>query len=463
VSTPEDQLPDPDAQPQSALASLIAPPVSPEGREWGTNYLKAHPDGVDTRGEAALLQDFAANADEARQALRQAREKLAAQRLDPSVLGMRVAQAMLAPSRVGGMGSQLSNAAGAVADWRQQNQQFQDQQATQDLGLAQQLSGVDKQSLQARLALQELQERNQATSLNTALRATANPPKPATPPPAHPHYELQEHDVTMPDGTPGKQMFQLETTTGKVIPYGDPTATGKGAGSGLDSRSGALFQRVLSSANEATSAIDNITNLPVGASSGWLGVGASPGTSWTSSAKGVLTNKLSPQTVQSYMTMLPGLAKNLAMVESGGLQTAQSLNDVFSKLELREGDTGYTQLHKLAEYRQIVEKGIEPYLSNPKIPQEQKDKIQDMIDGLRTSIPFTHNDVTRLEQIHQKNPETTFGQYIAAQGLSGGKPAGGAASALPPAALKQLQEGFTTTFSNGQKWTLHNGQPTQVQ
>ena len=33
---------------------------------------------------------------------------------------------------------------------------------------------------------------------------------------------------------------------------------------------------------------------------------------------------------------------------------------------------------------------------------------------------------------------------------------------LPPAALKQLQEGFNTKFGNGQTWTLHNGQPVQV-
>lgn len=36
------------------------------------------------------------------------------------------------------------------------------------------------------------------------------------------------------------------------------------------------------------------------------------------------------------------------------------------------------------------------------------------------------------------------------------------ATQLPPAALAQLKEGVATTFSNGQQWTLRNGQPTQV-
>lgn len=436
--TDEDTEEGPSQGQTSALGALQAPPSSPEGRAWGESYLKAHPEGVDTKGEAALLQDFEANAEQARQALRAAREHLASQRLDPSVLGMRVAQAMLSPSRYGGgIANQLSNAAGAVADWRQQNQQFQGQQAEQDQGLAQQLSGVDRQSLQAKLQLQQLRERNQATMLDAAMKATAQPPRP-TAPTVTPHYSLVEHDITMPDGTPGKQLYQTESTTGKVTPYGNPVATGKGANTGLDSRSGALFQRVMSSANEAVSAVDNITHLPIGASSGWLGVGASPGHSIFGSAKGVLVNKLAPQEVQSYMTMLPGLAKNLAMIESGGLQTAQSLNDVFGKLELREGDTGYTQLHKLAEYRQIAEKGIEPYLSNPRIPQEQKDEIRNMITTLQSSVPFTHNDVTQLEQVHQQHPEMTLQQYVASQGLNKNP------AAKPAPAL-----------ANSKGWTLH--------
>jgi bifunctional DNA primase/polymerase-like protein len=34
---------------------------------------------------------------------------------------------------------------------------------------------------------------------------------------------------------------------------------------------------------------------------------------------------------------------------------------------------------------------------------------------------------------------------------------------LPSRAFAQLKEGFVTTFGNGQKWTLHNGQARQVQ
>lgn len=93
----------------------------------------------------------------------------------------------------------------------------------------------------------------------------------------------------------------------------------------------------------------------------------------------------------------------------------------------------------------------------------------------------------RLEQEDKKNGTNTatayrdqlfieaFGRITRGETLSG--PIGGGAkpeakseakgetkpTTLPPAAKAQLKEGFVTTFSNGQKWTLRNGQPEQVQ
>lgn len=44
----------------------------------------------------------------------------------------------------------------------------------------------------------------------------------------------------------------------------------------------------------------------------------------------------------------------------------------------------------------------------------------------------------------------------------GQTPASGTGPSLPPAAVSQLMEGRVTVFGNGQKWTLRNGQPVQV-
>jgi hypothetical protein len=42
-------------------------------------------------------------------------------------------------------------------------------------------------------------------------------------------------------------------------------------------------------------------------------------------------------------------------------------------------------------------------------------------------------------------------------------PKASAQATLPPQAKAQLRDGVTTTFKNGQKWTLQNGQPVRVQ
>src|ERR1700677_3330078 len=151
------------SSPPSALALLQSqsPSLKQDASDYADKYFKSQLSGENTRGEASIFQQQDDDAQQARQALQQAREKLAAQRLDPSVLGMRISQALLAPSK-GGVSNQWSNAAGAIADWRQQNQEFQQKQDAQDLSLQGQLSGIDAQSLKSKLALEELRQRNAA-------------------------------------------------------------------------------------------------------------------------------------------------------------------------------------------------------------------------------------------------------------------------------------------------------------
>src|SRR5882762_1056791 len=75
-------------------------------------------------------------------------------------------------------------------------------------------------------------------------------------------------------------------------------------------------ERIVASADQASRAIENITELPVGASTGVLGVGASPGHSVYEAGRDVLRNKLSSQEVQDYGTMLAGVRRNLATIET---------------------------------------------------------------------------------------------------------------------------------------------------
>lgn len=229
MSTPEEQVDtSTPVPPTSALDSLQAPGLKKQASAFADQYFKSQLSGENTRGEAALFQQQDADAEQARQALRQAREKLASQRLDPSVLGLRFAQAMMAPSRYG-IPDQWSKAAGTVADWRQQNQEFQQGQDKQDLSLQEQLSNVDAQSLKSRLALQELRERTGAQTADTALKILA---KPAVPPGQD---KLTEMDT--PEG--GKQYAWVSPSSHTITPTGpkvppkgsdaDPTAIDFGA------------------------------------------------------------------------------------------------------------------------------------------------------------------------------------------------------------------------------------------
>lgn len=248
----------------------------------------------------------------------------------------------------------------------------------------------------------------------------------------------------------------------RFIPGGpkDPTK------SPISGREGVMFSRVASSANEAVAAIKNIVELPVGASSGVFGIGATPGHGILSSAKGALTNKMADQDVQDYNTMLAGVRRNLATIETAGLAPSGALTEGFASLELRAGDTQLTKMRKLGEMRQVVEKGLEVNLDNPRLPQEQKTLVERIINDVRTAVPFTQHDVTEFQKAGKKNSETTLTDYMNQKGLAQPvSPTPGPASptAVPsPAATGGAGGGtsreVTATGPNGQKLVLRNGQ-----
>jgi hypothetical protein len=178
-------------------------------------------------------------------------------------------------------------------------------------------------------------------------------------------------------------------------------------------------ERIVTSANEAARAISNITELPIGASAGVFGVGSSPGHGILASGRDSLRNKLTSQDAQDYNTMLSGVRRNLATIESVGLAPSGALTEGFSSLELRAGDSQLTKLRKLAEMRQIVDAGLEVQLADPAIPDSIKDIMHKVLDKVKTSVPYTQSDVTALQRAQLKNPDTTLQQLIKSEGLGG--------------------------------------------
>jgi hypothetical protein len=190
----------------------------------------------------------------------------------------------------------------------------------------------------------------------------------------------------------------------------DPNATS----AGMDSRSSVMFNRVAASANEAVQALKNIAELPVTTSTGWFG-SAQPGHSLMESVKGVLAQKVTSQEAQDYKTMIAGVSRSLSTIETAGLAPNGSITHSMDSITLNEGDSQLTKLRKLAETRQIIEKGIEPNLSNPKLAPAQRQLIEKIVSDVQQAIPFTQHDITQLQQ--SKNPNATLLDFARKTGL----------------------------------------------
>jgi hypothetical protein len=248
-------------------------------------------------------------------------------------------------------------------------------------------------------------------------------------------YQTQEIDLRKREAALAAERFKIEKDQSKIpAGYerdpGDPSGIRPIAGgphdpnavaAGLDSRSSVMFQRVASSAQAAIKSIQNIGELPVTTSTGWFG-NAQPGGSLLGSVKSVLSQKVTGQDAQDMKTMIAGVSRNLATIETAGLAPNGSLTHSMNSITIGEGDTQMTKLRKMAEMRQIVEENLTPQLSNPKLPPVQKQLVEDLISGVQQAIPFTHHDITQLER--SNNPQATIMDFARQKGLptAGGTP-----------------------------------------
>jgi len=100
--------------------------------------------------------------------------------------------------------------------------------------------------------------------------------------------------------------------------------------------------------------------------------------------------------------------------------------------------------------------------------------LKNMLGRQLTDMALQYHGATRRSDFAPRYVAPDVAQYLEVnpEGASapmaqptGGGPAGGAATTLPPQALTALQAhpGQHVTFGNGQIWTLQNGKPVRVQ
>jgi len=261
---------------------------------------------------------------------------------------------------------------------------------------------------------------------------------------------------------PIKKSF-MDANTGEDITSKVKPIPSKGSGGGLGVRGSIYFQRVTSAANEAVASLKNIAELPITTSTGMFGT-AKPGGTLLGSSISVLSNAMTTQDVQDYKATAAGIQRTLSAIESAGLSPPGSLTEQMDKITYHAGDSNLTKLRKLAETRQIVEKGLEPYLHNPQLSQEQKDYVTQLIGDVSTAVPYTVHDINEFQKAGRKNSQLTPNDFFSAHPLKN------SASTAKPEVLPTLPDpskytGQTATDndtgevfkSDGKNWVRQGG------
>ena len=210
-------------------------------------------------------------------------------------------------------------------------------------------------------------------------------------------------------------------------------------------------------ANEAAGSITNIMNLPENSTTGEFQGQNTKGL--FSAPLGALANRLTSEDTQRYNAEIGNFGRYLAQVTKGGRNvTNADVEKNQAQFAIREGDSPLTVLTRLGQMRQSLERALEVKIASEKTPAPLKEIYKARLAEVQEAIPFTVNDVNNIR--NEKDQTKTFSDMVRGAGL--GKKQEGAAVTLPPEAVSKLKEGQVTTFGNGQKWTLENGNPVQI-
>jgi hypothetical protein len=184
------------------------------------------------------------------------------------------------------------------------------------------------------------------------------------------------------------------------------------------------LSRVLIGGNQVVKALGNIVNLPMNTASTGIFGGRVQGKSLFEAGKETLTNAMTTQDVQTYNTLATGLTRSLAAIETAGLAPPNSILNMMSGVLLKEGDSNFTKLLKMAEIRQIVDSAYEVILADPRVADSQKVQAQRALEEIRRHVPFTVNEVQKLGQVQEQNPNATL-KDVMASAKAGAGPAVG--------------------------------------
>ncbi len=220
----------------NALESMEGP-TNPEARSDARQFVNQALEHSGVNQDEQLDSEMTDNANQAKAALRAARNRLMALTVSPQQQRMETAAAWLAPTRTGNIGDTLANVAQTKANILGQNRQMQMLGAENDANLANRLYGMNQQTLAAKERLAALRQSQLNANARTGLNVLARPDKAmgawkytqlAAPGGEKQGYWI--NDVTrqkIPDGAPISDTAPIDPNLVKMIGEGEyPALTG---------------------------------------------------------------------------------------------------------------------------------------------------------------------------------------------------------------------------------------------
>jgi hypothetical protein len=166
---------------------------------------------------------------------------------------------------------------------------------------------------------------------------------------------------------------------------------------------------VATASNEAAASMRNLMGLPMESTSGIYG-GRQTNSLFTAPAD-AFANTITKESTQRYNAEAGKLSYTLAQLMKGGKVVSVTEVAIMDNIiKIKEGDSLETAATRLAEARQIAERAMEVRLKDPNTPVDLKEIYQDNLNGVKSIIPFTVDDVNKFVQ--ERDKSITFSEEL---------------------------------------------------
>jgi hypothetical protein len=158
-----------------------------------------------------------------------------------------------------------------------------------------------------------------------------------------------------------------------------------------------MAQRAVNSLGGVASALESLSELPVGTTTGLL-PNLQTKDGFLNYMRNNLGRKISSKEAEMMNTIFTGIGRNLASIEASGAATGltQLANQMQSGLYINAGiDDPYKVAIKLADIRRIATENIRPAIESGLMPPGQAKTADALVKRIEQAIPFTTSEVIR--------------------------------------------------------------------